>query len=211
MWLKHGQSSDTGPKNLFIVQISYKTEIELLLLHHDENDHVWLDGVNSEKSEALVCPCLLYTALTANLSTFFRLLLWMLESEVTQSCPTLCNPMDNSLQRAPPSMGFLGKCTGVCCHFLLQGIFPTQGSNPGLPHCRQMLYGVSHWGSGCWRALLDISYVIPFLVGSLPSDVLHCRCLSLLSVFHLPLLPAPRDLGILSMTGLSENVTYTVP
>lgn len=33
-------SSDTGPKNLFIVQISYKTEIELLLLHPDENDHV---------------------------------------------------------------------------------------------------------------------------------------------------------------------------
>ena len=33
----------------------------------------------------------------------------------------------------------LGKNTGVGCHFLLQGIFPTQGSNPGLPHCRQTL------------------------------------------------------------------------
>ena len=32
-----------------------------------------------------------------------------------------------------------GKNPGVGCHFLLQGIFPTQGSNPGLPHCRQML------------------------------------------------------------------------
>ena len=32
-----------------------------------------------------------------------------------------------------------GKNTGVGCHFLLQGIFPTQGSNPGLLHCRQML------------------------------------------------------------------------
>ena len=32
-----------------------------------------------------------------------------------------------------------GKNTGVGCHFLLQGIFPTQGLNPGLPHCRQML------------------------------------------------------------------------
>ena len=30
------------------------------------------------------------------------------------------------------------------CHFLLQGIFPTQGSNPGLPHCRQTLYHLSH-------------------------------------------------------------------
>ena len=33
------------------------------------------------------------------------------------------------------------------CHFLLQGIFPTQGSNPGLPHCRQTLYRLSHKGS----------------------------------------------------------------
>ena len=32
-----------------------------------------------------------------------------------------------------------GKNTGVGCHFLLQGIFPTQGSNPGLPHCGQTL------------------------------------------------------------------------
>ena len=32
---------------------------------------------------------------------------------------------------------FPGKDTGVGCHFLLQGIFPTQGSNSGLPHCRQ--------------------------------------------------------------------------
>ena len=42
---------------------------------------------------------------------------------------------------------FPGKSTGVGCHFLLQRIFPTQGSNPGLPHCRQMLYHLSHQGS----------------------------------------------------------------
>ena len=30
------------------------------------------------------------------------------------------------------------------CHFLLQGIIPTQGSNPGLPYCRQILYHLSH-------------------------------------------------------------------
>ena len=34
---------------------------------------------------------------------------------------------------------FPGKNTGMGCHFLLQGIFPTQGLNLGLPHCRQML------------------------------------------------------------------------
>ena len=40
-----------------------------------------------------------------------------------------------------------GKNTGVGCHFLLQGIFLTQESNPGLLHCRQMLYHLSHQGS----------------------------------------------------------------
>ena len=41
----------------------------------------------------------------------------------------------------------LGKNTGVgCSHSLLQGIFLTQGLNPGLPHCRQSLYHLSHQG-----------------------------------------------------------------
>ena len=42
---------------------------------------------------------------------------------------------------------FPGKSTGMGCHFLPQRIFPTQGSNLGLPHCRQMLYHLSHQGS----------------------------------------------------------------
>ena len=42
---------------------------------------------------------------------------------------------------------FAGKSTGVGCHFFLQGIFPTQGSNPGLPHRRQTFYHLSHLGS----------------------------------------------------------------
>ena len=41
---------------------------------------------------------------------------------------------------------FPGKSTRVGCHFLLQSIFPTQGSNPGLPHCRQTPYRLSHQG-----------------------------------------------------------------
>ena len=40
-----------------------------------------------------------------------------------------------------------GQNTGVGSLFLLQGIFPTQGSNPGLPHCRCILYQLSHQGS----------------------------------------------------------------
>ena len=42
---------------------------------------------------------------------------------------------------------FPGKSNGVGCHFLLQGIFPTQRSNLGLLHCRQTLYPLSHQGS----------------------------------------------------------------
>ena len=66
------------------------------------------------------------------------------ESEVTQSCLTLCDPMDCSLLLRP--WDFPGKSTRVGCHFLFQGIFPTQGSNPGLRHCKQMLYSLSHQG-----------------------------------------------------------------
>ena len=40
-----------------------------------------------------------------------------------------------------------GKNTGVGCHFLLQGIFPTQKPNPGLLQCRQILYRLSCEGS----------------------------------------------------------------
>ena len=64
---------------------------------------------------------------------------------ISQSCPTLCDPMNCS----PPGSSiqdFPGKNAGVGCHSLLQGIFPTQGSNPGLPYCRQTLYHLSHWG-----------------------------------------------------------------
>ena len=41
-----------------------------------------------------------------------------------------------------------GQNTDVGSLFLLQGIFPTQGSNPGLPHCRQILYQLSHKKNG---------------------------------------------------------------
>ena len=42
---------------------------------------------------------------------------------------------------------FPGKSIGVGCHFLLPWIFLTQGSNLGLPHCRQTLYHLSHQGA----------------------------------------------------------------
>ena len=42
---------------------------------------------------------------------------------------------------------FSGKDNGVGCHFLLQGVFLTQGLNLGLPHCRQILYPLDPQGS----------------------------------------------------------------
>ena len=70
---------------------------------------------------------------------------------ITQSSPTLCDPMDCSPSGTSVQGDSSGKNTGVGCHALLQGIFPTQGSNPGLQHCRQILYQLSHEGSpGCW-------------------------------------------------------------
>ena len=58
--------------------------------------------------------------------------------------------------------GFSSKNTGVGYHFLLQGFFPTQGSNSSLPHCRQILYHLSHQGSP--RILEWVAY--PFSRGS---------------------------------------------
>ena len=64
-----------------------------------------------------------------------------------QSCLTLWDPMDCN----PPGFSVHGNCSGkntvVGCHALLQGIFPIQGLNPGLPHYKQILYHLSHQGS----------------------------------------------------------------
>ena len=68
------------------------------------------------------------------------------------------------------SRNSLGQNSGVGSLSLLQEIFPTQGSNPGLPHCRWILYQLSHKGSPkkaewwrinafklwCWRRLLRV-------------------------------------------------------
>ena len=69
------------------------------------------------------------------------------ESEVAQSCPTLCDPMDSSLHQAPLSMGFSRQEYWSGLPFPSLGNLPTQESNPGLSHCRQMLYHLSHQGS----------------------------------------------------------------
>ena len=66
--------------------------------------------------------------------------------KVTFSCLTLCNTMDCSLPGSS-SMEFSRQEYWSRLPFPLQGIFLTQGSNPGLPHCRRILYHLSHQGS----------------------------------------------------------------
>ena len=81
---------------------------------------------------------------------------------VVQSCLTLFDPMDCSLPVSYISGDSPGRNVGVGCHALLQEIFPTWGSNPGLLNCRQILYQLSHQGSP--RILELVAY--PFLRGS---------------------------------------------
>ena len=68
-----------------------------------------------------------------------------------------------------------GQNTGVGSLSLLQGIFPTQGSNPGLLHCRWILYQLSHKGSP--RIPEWVAY--PFFSGSSqPRDQTQVSCIS---------------------------------
>ena len=93
-------------------------------------------------------------------------------SEVAQLCPTLCKPLDCSLPGFSVHGDFPGKNTGVGCHALVDCSLPGssvhgslqakilewvampssrgsshQGLNPGLLHCRRILYYLSHQGS----------------------------------------------------------------
>ena len=65
-----------------------------------------------------------------------------MHAQLLQSCLTLSDPKDYSPQGSSRPWDPLGKNTGVGCHALLQGIFPTKGLNSHLLHCRQILY--------CW-------------------------------------------------------------
>ena len=81
----------------------------------------------------------------------------MLSHHLIICCPLLLLPSIFPSIRVLRPWNFSGKSTGVGCQFLLQGIFPTQGLNPGLPHCRQTLYLLSHQGSpGCLVGSLNL-------------------------------------------------------
>ena len=83
----------------------------------------------------------------------------MCECVCAQSCLTLCNRVDCSL---PGPWNFLGKNVGLGCHFLLQGIFQTQGLNLHLLcllHWQAGSLPPSHLGSPHLASLISIIVV----------------------------------------------------
>ena len=88
-----------------------------------------------------------------------------------------CSVMSNSLwhQGLYSPWNSLGQNPGVGSLSHLQGIFPTQGSNPGLPHCRQIFYQLNHKGSP--RILEWVAY--PFSSGcSQPRNRTRVSCIA---------------------------------
>ena len=73
---------------------------------------------------------------------------------VAQSCPAFYNLMDCSPRGSSVHGDSPGKNTGVGYHALLQGIFPSQGLNPGLPYCRWILYQLSYLGLSLFKSSL---------------------------------------------------------
>ena len=133
---------------------------------------------------------------------------------VSQSCSILCDPTDCSSPGSSVYRDYPGKDTGVGCHALLQGLFPTQGLNPGLPHCRWILYCLSHqgspWNTGvgslslldrhfptqesnwgllhCRWTLYQLSYQESPVCVIFPTGLAHfmslCHILLILTIFH---------------------------
>ena len=92
------------------------------------------------------------------------LILACVHAQSLQSCPTLCNPMDYSLPGLL-SMGFSRQeYTGVDCHFLLQGLFPTQGSNSCLQHWQADSLPLSYQG----RPFLPLP--VSYITRHIPSE-----------------------------------------
>ena len=92
------------------------------------------------------------------------------EVKVAQSCPTLLPHGLYSPWNSP------GQNTGVGSPSLLQVIFPTQGSSPGLLHCRWILYLLSHQGSPPKTGVGSPSHLQEiFSTQGSNQSLLHCR------------------------------------
>ena len=115
---------------------------QLKSLHNFQSSSSLKDGKPiSFPSSPMKIPTLLIRSSTLKFSFVVVLCL------VTQSCLMFCDLMDCSPPGSSVHGDSPGKNIGEGFHALLQGIFPTQGSSPDLPNCKQILYHLSHRGS----------------------------------------------------------------
>ena len=94
-----------------------------------------------------------------------------------------------------------GKNTGVDCHFLLQRIFLTQRSNPGLLHCRQMLYPLSHQ---------DLVKIFTNLCGDCSHEIKRCLLLGRKVMTNLDSIFKSRDITLLTKVRLVKAMVFPV-
>ena len=137
--------------------------------------------------------------------------------EVTQSCPTLCDPMACSLPGSSVRRIFQAIVLEWIAISFSRG--SSQGSNQGLPHCRQMLYRLSHQGSlprmvlpGCHQILLfKVQPSSPRII-ALIIFVFQTYAISLFDKFSDPCYrgshPTPRPA---SLTFITLLITYLMP
>ena len=95
-----------------------------------------------------------------SLSEFFHLSNLLSNASESENCSVVSDSLLPHGLYSP--WNFPGQDPGVSSHSLLQRIFPTQGSNPDLLHCRQILYQLSHQGSP-FTFTCDIEFFGSFL------------------------------------------------
>ena len=124
------------------------TRVRMAIIKKFTNNKCWRGC--GEKGTPLHCcwKCKLVATMENSMLVYLLSCVQLLQVHGLQPARLLC-PWD-----------FPGKNTGVGCHFLLQGIFPTQRSNTGLLHCRLILYQLSHQGS-LWRFLRKLKIELP--------------------------------------------------
>ena len=133
---------------------------------------------------------------------------WGKKSGVAQLCPPLCSLHGLQPTRLLRPRNFPGKSPGVGCHFILQGILPIQGLNPGLPYCRQLLYSLIHQGSPkqlgghCLMDHTTNNLILHVFIPFLQSPFQTLSCLGLLHD-----LPFPQHHRVLPLSSFSPKVS----
>ena len=125
----------------------------------DQHQHNMHTIISKEELFKLLLPMVIVLTSYITLIQLCAMLCWVAQSRPTLHDPMDCSPPGSSVHGDSP-----GKNTGMSCHGLLQGIFPTQGPSPGLPHRRRILHHLSHQGSPSTTAASSKLMCVTWLV-----------------------------------------------